>query len=804
MQMYKWGLLCSCAALTIASPLAAQSAAPPPSGSGKTGVQSTLPAETVEAGEIVVTAQKRSENVQKVPISISVVSGGALEKSGVVRFEQLGTTVPNFTVASYAISDAITIRGINSNSTSGSDQAVGLFVDGVYRSRGIQSRFAFLDLDRIEVLRGPQGTLFGKNTLAGAVNITTAKPTKEFHASLQELYEFNNNETDTRGFISGPLTDNIQGRLAFSYTDLDKGWVKNDATGEHMPQQRNWAVRGSIAWQPTDGLSLIARYEHGDIHQNGAPNVITVAGPLLGAAAALGLPAVPIGFNGHTSISNAIEPFPGSYPASLAGPAYRFNGVSNEASAQLDAEIGGGTLTVLGAYSQYDYARAQDIDFTSLPVAELFDGEKYKQGSAEIRFASDQSKPFYYLIGAFYQQERLSAYLNNTYNTFFLNNLLCAGGSPACGLLGAAFPNGADERRVFSQRARTAAVFAQVTYKPIENIFVTAGLRYGNNRKRAVQTGQGYDATTGVLVTSPFQVAILSSPLLELTPHAFNDKISHSRLLPQASVRWEVAPTVSLYASYARGDQDGGFNSYAANNVPSQFSYKPTSSDDFEIGTKLQMANRRVTVNINYFNEKFKDLQTISYTGSSTFIVNNAASARSQGVEFETRWRVLDELTVGASGAYTRFKYLSFRNAGCTVAQIARYADGPSCAAAGGNDLSGKTNIHAPKFTITGNAEYRQPIGDYMLTLTGEAAYSSSFYDSSDLDSNTRQNAFTKIDASIAIGPASGQWELAFVGRNLTNKLTSGFIEDTPVFTGSYHAYVDRPRTLAVRGSMKF
>ena len=164
--------------------------------------------------EIVVSAQKREQILQDVPISVSVISGSELERQAIPNFEDLASAVPNFGVSKNAIQDTVSIRGISSDSQAGGEQSVGIFVDGIFRGRGVQSRFAFMDVDRIEVLRGPQGTLFGKNTIAGALNITSAGPTDEFEAGVSGMYEFEHEESEIQAFVSGPLSENFIKRIA--------------------------------------------------------------------------------------------------------------------------------------------------------------------------------------------------------------------------------------------------------------------------------------------------------------------------------------------------------------------------------------------------------------------------------------------------------------------------------------------------------------------------------------------------------------------------------------------------------------
>lgn len=760
-------------------------------------------------GEIVVTAQKRSENVQKVPISISVVTGEALVETGAVRFEDLGSTIPNFSVSANASSDTISIRGINSDGQPGSEQSVGVYVDGVYRGRGVQSRFAFLDIDRIEVLRGPQGTLFGKNTIAGAVSITSAKPNDELSGSLQGIYEFNHDETDLRGHISGPVTDRLSARVAFLYNRLGKGWVTNALTDTAMPRKRDWAVRGTLAWQATDTIDVTMRYEHGDLQTRGAPFELFRIGPSLATVQTrFKFSGLNSNLDGVTSISNSLNPLAvigvPDQPT-MAVDVAQSDAKSDEASLQADFDLGAGVLTAIAAFSKYEFARDQDADYNPLPAARYTDDEGFKQYSGEVRYASDATKPFYYLLGAFVQREELTAVSDARLNFPFLDGFTCLsrGLARGCSPLGA-FPV-LSRYLALEQVSKSWAVFAQATFKPAEDVFLTAGLRYGENRKRASHVGRVLDPNTGTNVPEPVPGIFAVLPI-EVSPHAYSAKISDGRFLPQVSVRWQAAEAVNLYASYARGLKDGGFNAVVTSANVADFSYRPETSDDFEVGFKAQSNDRRFTLNVNYFNVKFRNLQTTQFTGSTSFVVANAASARSQGVEFETRWRPFTGLTLTANGAYTDFKFLDYRNAGCTVAQISAggFANGALCAKAGANDLSGRTNQDAPKFTFTGGFQFIQPVGALQLKLSGEAEYSSSYFAAGDLDPAIIQDAYTKLNASIGLASQRGSWDISLVGRNLTNARTFAYGNDTPLFAGSFQVLVDRTRTIALRTSFKF
>lgn len=769
---------------------------------------------TVQAdqGEIVVTAQKRNQNLQDVPISISVISGEDIADAGIVRFQDLSTSIPNFTVSSNPISDTISMRGISSATQPGGEQTVGTYVDGIYRGRGIQSRFAFLDLDRIEILRGPQGTLFGKNTLAGAVNIASARPSQDFEGALEGAYNFSHEQVDLRGHLTGPLSDTLSGRIAFIYNDLGKGWVYNVATDRNMPSKRDWAVRGSLLWEPTDALTAVVRYEHGDLRQNGSAAETMVVGPSLAAAATrFNLPGVEGTLNGRTSITNAIRPIPSiTDPTRVNGPTYLFNAESDEASVQIDYEFGPGVVTLLGGYSRYSFTRDQDVDFTPLPVGFVSDPENFRQLSGELRYTSDEASPFYYTIGAYYSDEQLEAeqYLVLNYAYIDAANCTAAGLAAGCSPL-APFRPGLAVTRSLDQSSKTWALFGQASYRITEELIITAGLRYGENRKDGVQAAFVTDGGTGAVVPEPRPGLFLALPT-DVQPHVLSARVSNNSLLPQASIRWEAVPNVSFFASYARGNQDGGLNALNSSANIASLIYRPVKSEDFEFGVKSQFADRRITANVTFYHVDFTDLQTTQFSGSTSFFVTNAASARTKGVEVDLRIRPVDALTLTAAGAYNDFKFSEFRNAGCTSAQQATgnnggpFANAAACSAAGGNDLSGRTNQNAPKFTLTTSAEYQQPVGAFLLTAMGELQHSSSYFAATDLDPNVRQPAYTKYNASLTFAPQDERWEIALVGRNLTNERTFFYGNDTPLFAGSFQVFVEQTRSVALRGKVRF
>jgi iron complex outermembrane receptor protein len=224
--------------------------------------------------EVLVTAQKRTESLQDVPISVSAMSGERINENGITNLEELTLYIPNVNINQGQAQPNLYIRGVGSGTNSGFEQSVGMYIDGVYSGRGALAAVPLtMDLERVEVLKGPQGILFGKNTIGGAINITTAKPSYDFEAMVDALYEPDHGEQIYTAVVNGGITDNMAGRLAVRYDSMD-GWWDNKQLNEEGPDQDNLYLRGSLLIDATDTLEIIAKYEYGDFQRDAKPLVV--------------------------------------------------------------------------------------------------------------------------------------------------------------------------------------------------------------------------------------------------------------------------------------------------------------------------------------------------------------------------------------------------------------------------------------------------------------------------------------------------------------------------------------------------
>ncbi len=737
--------------------------------------------------EVIVTAQKRAQGLQDVPISISAFSGDKIKDAGIPDFEELSSYIPNFSVSENTIGDTISIRGINSDSQAGGEQSVGIYVDGIYRGRGVQSRFAFLDVGLIEVLRGPQGTLFGKNTIGGALNITSAKPTEEREASVALMREFEHKETELQAYISGPISDTVRGRIAVLKRELEEGWVDNSYYKESTPNNDEWAGRLALDWDVNEVLSTNFRFEHSEFDITGAPyEVFNIGGPSADTLRALG---VEDNIDGKSKIGN-------SSPQLNIGSNHKMDGDSNELMFRADYAVNAGVWTALFGYSNYQFVRDQDVDYNPLDVLRARDSEEFEQKSVELRFASEAGGRFEYISGLYWQQADLETGLDLTLNGPF-----------ASAALGAPIDLPWTTRRNYlDQQSDVFAIFAQGTWTLSDTVRLTAGLRYGKEEKDATQLASLFDPDTGAPITDPDVLNFYSVAVLEAVPHEFALDRTEEDVSPSLNVQWDASEQSMLYASVSKGFKGGGFNSIALSADADEAEYENEEALAFELGSKTRFLSGAAEINIALFQVNFDDLQTTQFTGSTSYIVTNAASATTRGIEIDGRWQLSPEFRVQGSLGYVDFEFEDYRTAGCTAAQVADggFANGAACSAAGANDLSGRTNQDTPEFTGSISAIHIHDFGVFELNSQIDVNYSDEYYAAGDLDPNIIQDAFVKINASVSIGPNNGKWDLALVGRNLTDEKTFSYANDMPLFSGTHFGIVQRPRTVAIRGRLNF
>lgn len=760
------------------------------------------PPASEEAGyseDIVVTATKRPTRIQDVPISMTVLSGETIEQQSIGNLEEMSRYTPNLTIADTSVTTNIYMRGIGSGLDRGFEQSVGMFIDGIYMGRSKQYRAPMFDLDHIEVLRGPQPVIFGKNTTVGAIQLQTrrAQPGEAFSAEFTGEYEFRNNGRKITSVISGGPGPTLGLRGAFLYEKSD-GFSYNSFLDRKDPGIEQWIARISGVWEPTDNLTIDAKYEHNDFKGRGSLGEMRKISKLNSGNALFDIAAdrLLFGPTGAFALDPQLEDkvnFRRSSDDTL-GPQATEQRIDNVAvSATLEGERH--TLTAVFGYSAYEYVLDNDIDYLPVPLLQQRASERFDQFSGEIRLASNSNEGFLdYLGGVYWQTSDLNNFGATTVNFAYLGPLvpLPTGLTPI-----SSFTTGTN----YGLKTETVSPFAQVGFKLGGGLKILLGGRYSYERKEVDRPG-----FCNKLDGRPLDPTFISDALARnsgLCPSlvTFSRSRSERHFMPSAQLQWKVSDDVSAYAKWDRGYKSGGFN--AANFATlADVEYNEERADGYEIGVKTSFADRRAGLNIALFNTKYRDLQVTTLTGNGQALLSNAGQATSRGVEVDGFYNATDNFKIGGSFAYLDSKYDRYTDGPCNALQRSAHVGLPGPCF---QDLSGKPTSYAPEWSGSFFAEGKVPLSSGIdLSLRGDATYSDSYFYDSDLDPNTRQSSYWKFDARLGIASQDGKWDVAILGKNLTNKAIAVWGTDVPLLLGTYVAFTSMPRTVAVQARFRF
>jgi iron complex outermembrane recepter protein len=785
------------------------------------------PTEEPALEQVFVTAQKRVQSLQDVPISMSAISSEKIEKAGLTNIESMAGYVPSFNMTQTGIGTNIAIRGITSGVNQGFEQSTAMYVDGIHFGRAQLSRAPFLDIAQIEVLRGPQSILFGKNSTAGAISITTAKPSDEFEAKITALYEPEHDEQDVRLVVSGPLSDTFSARLAILDSQMD-GYFDNTTLDQPEAQTDNQLIRLSLRWQPTDDWDINLKGEDSYFDSVGRnievikavfnPNPEVVRKDINGTlvSATTGLPVF--------SYARVLSQLYGGYQLDATQDFNRqsngdfSNNDTNNFTFSVERDLGNHTLTAVTGYNAYEYEELCDCDFTGASGFNVLSNEEYSQFSQEIRFASDEDQTISYLTGIFYQTSELDFddKVRVTRDSFIANGL---SSSPLVPPGGAALLRGANTERIFDQDTDLWALFAQATWSITDSLRLIAGGRYTDETKEASRTQYHVDNTGVVLPqgtsTDPYN-RIWS--IFKVDPHSIKGTRDESAFTPLVTFQQDIGRYGMWYASYTTGFKSGGFD-VRSNAVPDElggifptiegsWEFEDESVKNFEVGGKFILADGKLELNAAIFRSKFKDMQTSQFDGALSFNVTNAGEAVVKGLEMDGRWAALDNVFVRAGGAFIDFEYTKFPNSQCYFGQVDNIGSKTDKIC----DASGQRREFTPKYQGNAGVDYVLELGGGLkLTSTLDVIGSSEYTATPSLDPNVEQEDYTKINARIALSGNDDLWEVALIGKNLTDESILTYANGLPVSTlltsdasTAYYAFYERPRSIALQGTLKF
>ncbi|MBG6519483.1 TonB-dependent receptor [Pseudomonas aeruginosa] len=724
-------------------------------------------------GKVTVTARRREEDSQKVPTPITVLGGETLEAQRISRVQDLQQVLPSVNVAYiHARQSSVAVRGIGNNPASdGLEGSAGIYLDNVYLGRPGMAVFDLLDIEQLELLRGPQGTLFGKNTTAGVLNISTRAPTFTAERTV-EVSGGQDGYFQGRGTVSGPLGETLAGRLS-AYRTRDDGYIKNIHDDNYLNGGERQGARGQLLFEPNEDFSLrwIADYNEED-SSNGSMVVYGGAERFWQRAALVGASPLrdpqrrKVNINGRQHVS------------------VHQGGSSLEANWNL---AGGYRLTSISAYRYWHFTPANDEQLNVSAINDTGVEVHDRQFSQEIRLASPTGGAFDYVVGAYAFRQNLG---NKTFTSYGpLADLYLLGAN--LGALNDTYSkaNGKIETDSF-------ALFAQGTWHLTERLDFTAGLRGTYEEKNAKVERF---APLGGAAVGGVGAAVRNG---QLGAYDSGD-LSQYNFAPSAllSLSYQFSDDLLGYASLSHGEKSGGVN-LAVGSAPSagadSLLVGPERANDAELGLKSTLFDRRLLLNANLFWTGIHGYQatTLYQAPGSTQLVQvlaNAGSVRSRGLEFEATALPLRGLTLNFNGSYNDVTYLSFKDAPCPAEVSTRPGAPSSC------DLTGQRVVGASKWIANLNGEYQWRLDDrFQPYVSASYAYRSAAegtLDNSDL---------SKIDGYSLVNLAAGlRSDLGDGQRDTSVWLKNAFDKDYYLsafasINGSYTASVGQPRTLGV------
>jgi len=746
--------------------------------------------------EIIVTATKREVGLQDVPIAMSVVSGEKIEQFGVTELDELAAYLPGIHIGESGGNNQVFIRGVGSGNNAGFEQSVGTFIDGVYFGRARNSRAAFLDIERVEVLKGPQSTLFGKNTVAGAINITTAQPQDSFEAYVDVGYESELNGKSLTAMVTGPLSDSVRGRLVAKTYERD-GWMKNIFPGgEDGPSQDNTIMRGTLAWDATEQLSVNLKVEHGNFKTVGSTSKETIASP--GSTYLNGLKdpnyAAATGFNYNQSQSSG-------YP----GRPIEDDMENDILQLTIDYQIGEHTLRSISAKTNYKFGKCTDVDYASIDFIDQCIDEEHDQFTQEFLLSSPEGQTVEYLAGLYYQDATLE--FANTLGVLWSSVPPLEAG--LFGMLGLPHPalSGAIDANLNTalvQSTETISAFAEITWNMSDAFRTTFGLRYSEDEKD-VNKVNVVDPWTGTTPIGKPMLGGVYSALSFFKNYQYALDRSESHVTGNVNFQYNANDDIMAYLNLATGYKAGGFDT--SNNMDRSREFEDESVDSIELGLKMTLLDGRGRVNVAVFQGDYKDVQVSTFE-SAGFIVGNAAESKVKGLEADFEIALTEMFGITGGVSLLNAEYGSYTGAGCQVPQILA---GTCSNKTGGQDLSGTPLQFAPDVSGNLGITFSAPLNDDMdLHASVDILYTDDILIGPDNDPATIQDSYSKINARIGLSANDGSWSLALVGKNLTDELTFNWGNDTTLsgsrlgFDGTYFHQFEAPRTLEIQARRSF
>ncbi|ALG60976.1 MULTISPECIES: TonB-dependent receptor [Citromicrobium] len=747
-------------------------------------------------GEIVVTARKREESLQDVPVAVSAFDEKLIENRDITSVEKIAAIAPNFNVgrASNGSGAQLTLRGIGSSSTSiGIEQSVAVVVDGAYYGQGRVIQEGFFDLQRVEVLKGPQALFFGKNATAGVISITSADPGPNPEFMLRGGYEFQAQQYRVEGVASVPLSDTVGVRLAARYSNSNKGYYRNESvdrtysvfdlatsTTEDLiatpaptwqPAEEEFIGRATLKIEPSDRLTLTLKgtFDSNNVN-NSSWNYVPYACGLPSGVSQLTEYACERDFVTHQNNIPAAIAASGFPFARQDGSLYnRYRSAAGTLNVQYDADV-----LQISSVTNYQWTNnrwACACDFQSSDISNwATENSSWKAFSQELRALSQLDGPFNFMVGALYQTTK-----RDFEQYIILGGVANSAAPPGFEYVGTSKTSFTD--------GDTLAVFGQATFEITPTLEVSAGGRYTTESKDSFFT-QPYNNPGLAAIFRPQDdpdgLGVITAS------QDFTD------FSPEATITWKPSTGLMIYGAYktaykSGGFSNGGINSKFSADPKDDLTFDPETAEGFEFGIKSTLLDRQLRLNLTLFTYDYKDLQ-VDFFNSPIFAFQTlTADARTRGVELEFEFapRGVPGLNLSGSINYTDAQYTDFPLAPCYAGQTVS----EGCTLIGGitarQDLTGAALSVAPDWTGNLGVVYEMPVGSSMkLGFNADARYSDEYLASGFGNPLSLQDRYVTLDVGVRFGADDDNWTLAVIGKNLTNQFYVTGVVDGPQ-TGS-------------------
>ena len=751
------------------------------------------PARSTSVDEIVVTARRTQESLISVPVAVTALSSADVTRyaaTDLTRIAQLNPQV-EMMKGGAGTGAIFLIRGIGSSATDGGmEQTVAVNIDGVQVTRGRIMDLGMFDVQQVEILKGPQALFFGKNSPAGVISVTSVSPGDTLEGYVRGGYEFKADEKFIEGAISVPISDTLRVRLA-GRGDWNRGWIRNTAvprqsldpaiitpgTNESRnPHSKEYVGRLTVVYEPSDSFKSTLKALVGKRDETDDNNfeVICVEGRVNPIVLGVADPQNDCKLNRRRASSNKnpLTTFGTSFP-----DGDNFSTQTNKLfSWTNELDLGNMALTAVTGLVKLKKIGRGDSSASSygLPGG---GGDEYSTNfSQELRLVSDFDGPLNFTVGAFYEHVKRRQYGEATLGFHPVD--------PATGLRVGAIKKARN-------KGETISAFGQLRWNILENLELAGGARWTHEKKSTEQL----NAYINPIFNGRF------SPSGKLLSSRFSD----NNVSPEITLTWHPTPGQTVYGAYKTGYKSGGIANptlVTVADTEQSLVFGPEKARGGEIGYKGRLLNGSLVVQLTAYRYTFKGLQVSSYDNQALrFILGNAASARTTGVEGSLDWRAAEGLSLRGAFGYNRAKFVDFPGAACYAGQTADLG-----CVGGRQDLSGKQLYRAPKFSASMGANYDMLVGkDLMAGVSVDTRYTSSYIAQENYNPLSHQGSYWLVNASARIYAEDNGWELAFIGRNLTNENYIGFSVDHPGGSPGQIAVVgSRAREFLLQGTFRF